>query len=361
MAVVGLVLQGCGGEGDPGVESAGTGALTEAAGPGARACGRIDEFSLPPNPGGIGTAGIVTGSDGNLWFGTGAPFIGRVSPADARITLYPISLSTGNSMAAGTDGNIWFPTANGVATFSPRRHTVHEIPLPGLVLPGIAGATAVTAGPDGAMWVLGLQEIARVTPRGQFTLFAIPVDSLNGGHITGGPDGNVWFTGGGISGLQAINRITRLGVVTRFPVDSPGFVFGLAAGADGALWFTQQGGAPHQNSIGRMTTDGVASTVVQLPDSTSDPSTGAAPTDMPLEITAGPRGDMFYTTYLVDPKEYIGQVSRRGVLTKHEIPSDAAASFGITAGPDGNVWFTENFNALVARLDLAGCHHRDRD
>jgi hypothetical protein len=29
-----------------------------------------------------------------------------------------------------------------------------------------------------------------------------------------------------------------------------------------------------------------------------------------------------------------------------------AASFGITGGPDGNVWFTENFNAKLGRLTV---------
>ena len=32
-----------------------------------------------------------------------------------------------------------------------------------------------------------------------------------------------------------------------------------------------------------------------------------------------------------------------------------AASFGITTGPDDNIWFTEGFNDLIGRLNL--CPH----
>jgi streptogramin lyase len=68
---------------------------------------------------------------------------------------------------------------------------------------------------------------------------------------------------------------------------------------------------------------------------------------------------MYFTTYLVEPKNYIGRVTRHGGLTKLEVPTPGAASFGITAGPDGNVWFTENFNGLVGRVNLGACHRRE--
>ena len=311
------------------------------------ACGQVDEFARPE---GTSAQDIVAGSDGNLWFAS-FEALGRVSPRDGSITMVPIPSSPlQGRLAAGPDGNIWFLTGTGIASFSPRRHTVREIPIPDL-----AYGQDLVAGPDGAIWVLASLNVARVTVHGQVTSFPLPVESLNGSHIAPGSDGNVWFTGGGIEGLQAVNRITRHGVITRFPVDSPGFVYGLAAGFDGAVWFTQNGGGPNENSIGRMTTDGVASTVVQLPDSTSPPY--SAPSDMPIEIAAGPGDSMVFTTYLVEPLNYIGRVNRHGMLTKFEIPTPGAASFGITTGPDGNAWFTENFNPLIGRVNLAACHH----
>ena len=55
---------------------------------------------------------------------------------------------------------------------------------------------------------------------------------------------------------------------------------------------------------------------------------------MPLELTAGPDGNLYFTTYLVEPKNYIGQVTPEGHLRQFAIPTAGAASFGITAGPD---------------------------
>jgi len=345
----GVGASACAGEDDASVDPADTTTAAELADRGAHArpCGSVDEFPRPNN----GAQDIVAGSDGNLWYATGDAFLGRVSPSDGSVTLFPIpSAPQAGRLASGPDGNIWFMTSAGVSSFSPRRHTVRDIPIPDLGF-----GTDLTAGPDGAVWVLASLNIFRVTVHGHVTAFPVPVDSLNGSHIAPGGDGNVWFNGGGLYGLHALDRITRTGVITRFPVNTPGFPYGLTEGFDGALWFTANGAGPGENNIGRMTTAGIASIVVQLPDSTSPP--GQAPSDMPIEIARGPGDSVVFTTYLVEPLNYVGRVNRRGALTRYDVPTGGAASFGITTGPDGNVWFTENFNALIGRVNLASCHH----
>jgi virginiamycin B lyase len=58
----------------------------------------------------------------------------------------------------------------------------------------------------------------------------------------------LWFIGGN----GVIGRITTSGVFTKYS-GGPGILnspFGIAAGSDGALWFT----SPDNNSIGRITT-----------------------------------------------------------------------------------------------------------
>ena len=254
-------------------------------------------------------------------------------------------------LAVARDRHIWMATSSGVARFSPRRGTFEEIPIPALGAP-----VDITVGPDGNIWALAFTNVARVTLRGEVTLFPLPSTpfSSSSDRIVAGPDGNLWYT----AGVQLIHRLTLTGVVTDFSVPSSGTIFGLAAGPDDAIWFTQAGGGPNENRIGRITTDGVVSTVVQLPDSTLPfPS---APDNMPIDITAGPDGRMYFTTYLVVPKNYIGAVSPRGQLQRFEIPTAGAASFGITSGPDGNVWFTENFNNSIGRVEIASCHHHRR-
>jgi hypothetical protein len=84
--------------------------------------------------------------------------------------------------------------------------------------------------------------------------------------------------------------VTPAGVRTRFPLPAGAGPKDIAAGTDGALWFTESGA----NAIGRITTD--------------------------------------------------------GQVTHHPIPTPASVPWGIVAGPDGAVWFTENATGKIGRL-----------
>ena len=89
--------------------------------------------------------------------------------------------------------------------------------------------------------------------------------------ITAGPDGALWFTN---EDDNSIGRITTDGVVTNYTDPSINFPDGITAGPDGALWFTNE----KDNSIGRITTDGVVTNY-------TDPRI-----NFPDGITAGPDG-----------------------------------------------------------------------
>src|SRR4030095_8203584 len=70
--------------------------------------------------------------------------------------------------------------------------------------------------------------------------------------ITAGPDGNLWFTE---NGLSQIGRITPTGVVTECRPGISAFagLAGIIAGPDGNLWFTENG----LDRIGQITPLGV--------------------------------------------------------------------------------------------------------
>src|SRR5207302_2167281 len=65
--------------------------------------------------------------------------------------------------------------------------------------------------------------------------------------IAAGPDGALWFTN---SGNSSIGRITTAGTVTNYTGPGISQPVGIAAGPDGALWFTN----PGNSSIARITT-----------------------------------------------------------------------------------------------------------
>ena len=192
----------------------------------------------------------------------------------------------------------------------------------------------ITGGPDGNVWftenVGG--KIGRITPAGVITEFPVPTQPPGLQFITTGPDGNLWFTEGS-SGK--IGRITPAGVITEFPIPTTGGgPSGIVTGPDGNLWFVEQGG-----KVGRITTSGA---VTEFP-------AGAA-NSRPVRICVGPDGNLWFAE-LTGNK--IGRITTSGVVTEFPVPTPNSGPLGITAGPDGNIWFTEREKGL-AKITTSG-------
>ena len=64
---------------------------------------------------------------------------------------------------------------------------------------------------------------------------------------------------------------------------------------------------------------------------------GLTPNSGPNRIAAGPDGNLWFTQNI----GRIGRITPTGVISEFTIPSPNSGPVGITAGPDGNVWFTE--------------------
>ena len=87
---------------------------------------------------------------------------------------------------------------------------------------------------------------------------------------------------------------------------------------------------------------------------------GGQPMDgQPTDITAGPDGNLWFTKH---SGNWIGRITPAGVVTeftagsgcqqgKYPVPVHPGS---ITAGPDGNLWFTENVCARVGRMTPQG-------
>jgi streptogramin lyase len=63
----------------------------------------------------------------------------------------------------------------------------------------------------------------------------------------------------------------------------------------------------------------------------------------PFDITAGPDGNLWFT----DGAGEIGRITPSGAITAFPVPDGA---WGITAGPDGNLWFTEEGGGKIGRI-----------
>jgi streptogramin lyase len=241
--------------------------------------GKISEF--PPNAlhGNLGS--ITVGPDGNLWFTDGGfsqgGKIGSITPTGG-IKEFPLPASPADptSITTGADGNLWFTDGLPSQIAKIERITatgaIKVFPLPPSDSPG-----SITAGPDGNVWftetIIGPKtinspgpsgQIGRITPAGKISTYRL----LSGGvpsHITMGPDHNLWFSEEVAANkslpVNKIGRITPAGTITEFALPpgnsqgSMGLLSGIAASADGYLWFTDAAG----NAIGRITTTGTIS------------------------------------------------------------------------------------------------------
>jgi streptogramin lyase len=71
----------------------------------------------------------------------------------------------------------------------------------------------------------------------------------------------------------------------------------------------------------------------------------------PLGITAGPNGNLWFTEY---EGNNIGKITPSGAITEYSIPTGGGNPTGITAGPDGNLWFTEHYGNKIGKITTGG-------
>ena len=192
-----------------------------------------------------------------------------------------------------------------------------------------------------ACWLVASAAAANAPKITEFSAGAVAAGPST---IVAGADGNLWFSKviqrlGPHPEGATIGKISTSGVVKgQYKVgpfdDNLGEV---AAGPDGNIWFTESfyptqgsltnGTAP--GGVGMITPDGA---VTQF-------SAGISPGSRPGDITAGPDGNLWFTEF---SGNRIGMVTPAGVVTEFSAgiaPQSHPA--GIAAGPDGRLWFTQ--------------------
>ena len=209
-----------------------------------------------------------------------------------------------------------------------------------------------------------------------FKTFRLPHGVFGGGgfptggdSIIEGSDGNIWFEERDRRGdWYGIGRITPSGRVTSYPRPSTGAVdiIGLAAGPDGAVWFTSYNPslAPPlaytpsavqvHPVIGRINESGVI-TLFPLPQETppipacpvrfANCETAAVATQIdaqvPEGIVTGPDGNL----WAVGGVDAIWRITPAGSVTAFHTPvapGHYSWPDGIAVGSDGALWVTES-------------------
>lgn len=204
--------------------------------------GVISQFGVAS---GVIPFSIVANLDGNLWFTDLRGAIGKITPGG---TVTEYSTCNGGagfacystSIAASPDGDLWLTDNDGnigaIDTFSTRQLSGREVKTisdDGLILGGI------TVAPDGDIWVtvgvVGHIGFSRVlAPRAEV-----------GSRLHSADSGPTKPSDEGVT--DGVARITPSGSITEFAVPNS-VPSGIVIGPDGAVWFAETLG----NKIGRI-------------------------------------------------------------------------------------------------------------
>src|SRR5690242_2851186 len=211
-------------------------------------------------------------------------------------------------------------------------------------LPQLAGAAlpeGIAPGPDGNVWFVenGNSKVGRVNPAThKIDEFSDGVTPNSGPtDMTLGGDGNLWFA-------EEIG--SRIGRVT--PGAKPAIKEFQGAGQpegitfhNGELWLAEFGGS----RIGTMTVNGTLAEQFFM---------GFTGIPMPFGITSGPDGNVWFTEDRF-PDAGIARITEDGKITEFKagLPAHSDPA-GITTGPDGNLWFAEEHNNAVGKITPDG-------
>ncbi len=349
----------------------------------------IQEYT-PPTAGSF-PWGIVAGPDGNMWFTEEfGGSVAALNPGSSSFTQYPVGVGNETGITSGPDGSLWFllPVLNG-----------NNLAAVATAIPGVGFAhlyqnfspsrspSSITAGPDGNLWVTETAEsptfgaIGRLATTGNVTEFPAlsTINQLNPNSMTTGPDGNLWFLNQGEvvaistsgtmvkdlalpNGLKTVAVPQGSGGVGYQVGDVVGVVETGASGGtlqvtaiDGNTAVTQFNITSYGGgySIGAATTTGGHGSGLQVN------ITAVAVNASPNAITLGPDGNIWFTSGqnsgLPTPPSGVNnifQVTPAGQFTAFPGAPGGSPNF-ITAGPDGDIWFTDYNNSAIGRLTLS--------
>ncbi len=307
--------------------------------------GEISEFAIPSS--GARPTSLVTGPDGNVWFcEAGIGKVAKITP-DGVITEY--STPSGgylNGITTGPDGNIWFTEydADKIGRITPTG-TVTEFALPG----SSGQPNLITTGPDGNLWFTERGgQIGRISTSGALTYF--PTGGGDPFGITVGADGNIWFTELSTSQLA---RITPSGVITTYAIpDSGSSPYGVTSGPDGNLWFAEQSASRVVRFSPEITVTPRQSDVTTL-SASANPSLLSQAVTFTANVSPAIAGSTPTGTvqFLVDGVNAGTPVTLNGGSASFTTSNLAVGSHTVTAIYSGDNFFLDSSGTLTQQVD----------
>jgi virginiamycin B lyase len=243
-------------------------------------------------------------------------------------------------IVAGPDGAMWF-TEEGASAVGriDGRGDVRQVALPSKN----AQPEGIALGTDGALYVAENEgpnqydtHVARVSTDGHVREWND--DDFMPQGVAAGANGRMWFT----QGCGGLAVLSKAGTVQHVALQGiPSETNAIVEGPDGAMWFAEDGTA----TIGRIGASGA----IALYDGLLYEKKYA---DVPHGVAVGRDGNLWWTAF---ESGVIWATDLHGAIVHaYAIPTKGSQPWGIVAGPDGALWFTEYGAGKIGRVTTAG-------
>jgi virginiamycin B lyase len=272
-----------------------------------------------------------------------------------------------------------------------RPHPFRGMPRPGrpllVPLPSEVEAGAIAAGWDGNLWMGGgTGYLTRITPHGELSRYGIPGLEREAAGLVAGPRRSIWFLESASYGFATslgyyLGRVSARGRFSETLLPPGPVPADLAVGPDGDLWVSRS--SYHRAEVDRVMPGGKVTRFrvgEEMGAITAGPrhsvwfalagtAIGRIGADGRLEkfsvpgrgyiddITAGPDGNLWYTHWGRRGPSTIGRMTPSGRVAEfptHPRGTPGGSANSIIAGPDGNLWFTEWLPARIGRITPQG-------
>lgn len=236
------------------------------------------------------------------------------------------SIETNNKIAPGSDGNMWVTlndVTNDVARIAPSGE-VTEYDL------GITGASGITGGPDGKLWVTHNMNVTSFSPGDPTgTKVTTEVAEILESHsIVTGPDGNLWVA---TSGNLVFVPPAEPDKAKAFPV--AGLTPKDIDVAGSRLAIADSGGEPRVVTFAISAGEPVDRKDYKIPGASQG-------------LAGNPDGQIAFSAPLAEPEE-VGLINPPNEPVTRELLGDP---FGVALGIDGAYWFAQFAFDSLARL-----------
>jgi virginiamycin B lyase len=273
-------------------------------------------------------------------------FLERITTAP--FTAGPLQPLSAIALGSGPDDQLWLLAITGsTGAVALERQPAGGALEPRFAFPQALGSNfwpeQFTSAPDGSLWIANMAAgaIERLSPQGGLTPYPLPREGAPT-SIALAPDGSVWTTElatGTIGELGADGAVTEHALAGAAPgAFGNAEPYSIVLGPDGALWFTEQA----LGRIGRISTAGVLQEFA-IP-SPSGVAQGEYGSPAPRYIAAGPDGALWFTD---GGDESIGRITTAGQVSEYPIGTATPSSPQGIVSAGGELWFAEaNLDAL---------------